>query len=153
MFIISYIIDLANSGIKFIGDNFSNLIITIFFIFSLFRVLRMILTESVDLEVNDEEIILHNRVTGKSKSIKKKNISGYRIERYKWNFVKISGVKSFWEFESKMVVIYSNYRAIIHLKSTNYVSIKKISRRLLCNGYYPVPKYKKFFDKYNYLYL
>ena len=130
--------------------HFLQVVITIFLIFTLFRIIRLLLTESIDIKIDEDKIITKNLITRKQKIIEKSYIKGYRIERYKWNIIKISGIQSFWEFESKMIVIYSNYKAIIHLKSFNYFGTKKIVNRLeLCN-YRQTLRNLRFFDIYNY---
>jgi hypothetical protein len=52
------------------------------------------------------------------------------METYYWNLFKIWKISSLWRYESKMVVIFTRYKAAIHLKSRNYFGTKRFKKAL-----------------------
>jgi len=134
-----------------IQTHFLTFAVTLFLIPSVYRLLKLIFNESSDIEINDDGIVLKNIITQKKEIISRSKIKGYRIERYKWNIIKIAWIKSIWEYESKALVIYSNYRAVKHFKSLNYFGINRFVKELDMFNYTVLMSKKRYFDKGDYL--
>lgn len=126
--------------------NLFKLIIIFFLIFTILRLIRIIFSESVDIELNDKFIKIHNILTRKTQTYNHKNISGYKVEKYKWNIIKISGLSSMWNFESKKLVIYSRFKALYHFKSINYFGLEKFTELLKQYNYQELRSQQRFFD-------
>ncbi|UZR93465.1 hypothetical protein [Chondrinema litorale] len=131
--------------------HFIAIIFSFYFTFTVYRIFRQIFAETFDIEIDEDAITLKHIITRKKHVIEKASISGYRIESYNWSFIKISGIKPFWEFEFNMVVIYSNYKALHHFKSSNYLGLKKIVDLLEESNYSAITRTRRFFDRYRYL--
>jgi hypothetical protein len=133
--------------------HYLGVVLTVFLVFTLFGVIRLIYRESLDIEITENAIITKNILTRKSRVYLKKQISGYTIEKYKWNVFKLSGISSFWAFEANQVIVMSHYRAVLHLKSLNYFGIKKIVQSLHQNNYSPHIKRRRYFDRESYRFI
>lgn len=124
-----------------------------FFALTLLRIIRLIITESLDFELVAEGIQTKNIINKQVKLIQREQITGFRIERYHWNFVKIIGIQPFWSFESTQVVIFSDYRAILHFKSINYFGFYPIVQLLVDHHYKQISKRKRYFDRESYRFI
>lgn len=139
-----------NTNTLDLSQNFLSYALIPFFLFTIARLIRLIIQESYDIIINEDGITLRHIITRKKKHIQKAKIYGYRHERFKWNILKISGIRSFWDYESKMLVVFSTNRAILHLKSFNYLRFKNIAKTLDKHYYDTVSQNQTFFDKYKY---
>lgn len=126
------------------------LIASLYLGLTVFRLRRLITHESVDIIIEEDKIILKNRFTKIETIIDKSHIVGYQIQKYTLELFKISGIKSIWEFESEMLVLYSDFKAIAHFKSITYWDISGMIELLETNNYRKTNKRKRFFDIYNY---
>jgi len=125
-------------------------VLVLFLPFTMVRLVRLIITESKDVWIEKEGIRLRNIFQKNLSLVKKQEIKGYKIERYQWNLIRFPGIQPFWSFEARMVVIYSNHRAILQLKSLNYWGFKKIVWCLEACSYRELRSSRRFFNAYRY---
>ena len=114
------------------------------------RLVRLIVTESRDVVISGEGIQVRGLFRRTPHLVKRHEIRGYKIEKYQWNFLTLPGFQPFWRFEARMVVIYSNHRAILHFKSLNYWGLKKIIGSLEAASYEELHLSRRYFNRYRY---
>lgn len=131
LFSFNYLYTIVSNGYYIDISSNITLFLLLFLLFSIRRLIRLIFQESLDIYISDEGILVKNIITRKQYLIKKNEVKGCRMEKFTWNFYKVWGIKSFFEFNSNMIVFYSNFTALVTLKSFNYFSFNKIWLHLL----------------------
>jgi len=135
---------------QYLQIHFLPAVLVLYLPLTMVRLVRLIASESKDVWIDQDGIRSRSLFQQKACLVNKQEIRGYKIERYHWNVMRFPGIQPFWRFESRMIVLYSNHRAIMQLKAFNYWRFKKIVAQLEACSYSKLPLSRRFFNAYRY---